>query len=71
MKRCLIVTGPADLEGLSEHDRAELERFIDYLRRCAAAKKAGVPHDEAGRAIYPDVYPEDDAPTAEEGSADG
>jgi hypothetical protein len=65
MKRCRIVTGPDDLAGLSDHDRAELERFIDYLRRCAAAKKAGVPHPETCRAIYHDVYPEDDAPPSE------
>ncbi len=52
-----IILGPgADLSVLSEHDRGEVATFADYMRRTAAAESAGVPRDEAARAIYPDVY---------------
>lgn len=42
----------------NEQDRAELERFWLYSRLVWAAQQAGVPGDEAQRAIYPDVYPD-------------
>jgi hypothetical protein len=45
-----------DLSSLSEHDRAEVETFIKYLRLVGEANRAGLGHKEAQRAIYPDVY---------------
>jgi hypothetical protein len=60
-RRCIVISSLADLPAaVTEKDRAEIEKFADYLRRVGAAKQAGVPHDEAARAIYPDVYPEDE-----------
>jgi hypothetical protein len=47
---------PGSSSGATEHDRAELERFSDYCRRVYQAEQAGVPGEEAARAIYPDVY---------------
>lgn len=56
----MIISKLSDLPAdVSEHDRREVERFIDYLRRVAAAKAAGVPHAEAAAAIYPDLYETD------------
>lgn len=57
----MIISKLSDLPAdVSEHDRCEVERFMDYLRRVSAAKAAGVPHVEAMQAIYPDVYAPDD-----------
>lgn len=47
--------------GLSEQDRAELEKFADYMRRVSSAEKAGVTRVEAAHAIYPDVYDDEKA----------
>jgi hypothetical protein len=59
-RRCLIVGSVLDLPAdISANDRAEVERFADYLRLVAAARAAGVPHREATAAIYPDVYPDE------------
>lgn len=50
-RRCIVVRNSEDLAGLSEHDRAEIERMTTFLRLTRA---------EAVAAIYPDVYPDDD-----------
>lgn len=55
-RRCLVVRGPADIVGLSDHDRAEIELAADFARRMGAATDAGVPLVEAACAIYPDVF---------------
>lgn len=55
MKRALDV--PAHV---TEHDRGEIERFADFLRRVGDAKKAGATHAEAVRSIYPDTFPSPD-----------
>ena len=56
-----MITKLDDLpQSTSEHDRREVEKFMGFLRQVSAAKRAGVPHDEAVRAIYPDAYPDDD-----------
>ena len=56
MTRDILIGPGVDLSGLSENDRGEVTTFADYIRRTAAAENAGVPRDEAARAIYPDVY---------------
>jgi len=48
---------PANLSG---NDRAEVERFAEMLRQVGAAERAGATRAEAVRAIYPDVYPDDE-----------
>lgn len=55
-RKYLVVREPADLVGLSEHDRAEIERAQDFVRRTRLATDAGVPLVEAACAIYPDVF---------------
>lgn len=55
-RQCLVVRGPSDLVGLSDHDRAEIELAADFARRVGAATDAGVPLVEAACAIYPDVF---------------
>lgn len=50
-------------EDLCKNDRREWERFALYCRAIYQAEQAGVPGDEAARAIYPDHY--HDAPDAE------
>lgn len=56
-RKCIVVRGPEDVAGLSEHDRAEVERAADFMRRTSLATDAGVPLVEAAVAIFPDVYP--------------
>lgn len=56
MKRDILIGPGVDLSDLSENARGEVSTFADYIRRTAAAESAGVPRDEAARAIYPDVY---------------
>ena len=56
----------SDMKGwdkLSEHDRAQVEKFAGYLRLVSQAKAAGCTSAEAQRAIHPDVYGEDEART--------
>lgn len=55
-RKCIVVR-PEDVAGLSEHDRAEVERAADFMRRTSLATDAGVPLVEAAVAIFPDVYP--------------
>jgi hypothetical protein len=49
------------LASLSDHDRAEIEKFSLYLRRVVQAVDAGVTSKEAQVALYADSYPDDDA----------
>lgn len=65
IRRDLIVRSAMDLPAsLPGEDRAEIERFADLLRRANGATCAGVPRAEAVRAIYPDVYPNNEKGSA-------
>ncbi len=50
------------VDDLSVRDREELSRFALYCRAAGQAVAAGVPRDEAARAIYQDYYEGDEAP---------
>jgi hypothetical protein len=59
--RCLAVLHrPRPPSTLNAADRTELDRAARFSRLVQEAIAAGVPQDEAVRAIYPDVYPEAD-----------
>ena len=55
-RRCAVIQSAADLVGLSEHDRAEVAKAADLIRRSSAAEAAGAPRPEALVALYSDVY---------------
>lgn len=61
-RRCIVLTNGAPPPGLTTEDADEIERFTSYLRLVGEAERAGVPRDEAGAAIYPDVYPDGGGP---------
>ena len=45
---------------MTEADAKQIERFVIFVRLVHQAKQAGMNQHEAARAIYPDVYPENE-----------